>query len=112
MQNGVDTSDLSIVQEDRFCLACGYNVRTLKWSGQCPECGRSVWDSRRKTLQAADRNWLRTIQWGLWLLAASVFLVGLAFVAARGMSGDRWVVFSYLLMPLGSKLPLERVGYF
>lgn len=30
------------VEEDLDCLACGYNLRGLKWRGRCPECGERI----------------------------------------------------------------------
>jgi hypothetical protein len=36
----------SRVQEDLPCGTCGYNLRTLEWSGSCSECGRPVRESR------------------------------------------------------------------
>src|SRR5215204_2648374 len=111
MENG-DSSSIGIVTGDRFCVGCGYNVRTLRWSGKCPECGRSVWDSVQKALRLADRMWLRKMQWALWLLAVSVLLMAVTLCLAHGLQGARWVVAPYLLMPAGSKLSLERAGYF
>jgi predicted amidophosphoribosyltransferase len=31
-----------VVAVDLACTGCGYNLRTLKLSGTCPECGRPV----------------------------------------------------------------------
>ncbi|MBC7834382.1 MAG: hypothetical protein H7Y88_04685 [Phycisphaerales bacterium] len=30
------------VNEDRACIGCGYNLKGLKVSGKCPECGRAI----------------------------------------------------------------------
>jgi hypothetical protein len=112
METGAVLGDGSAVNEDRFCVGCGYNVRTLKWNANCPECGRAVWDSVRKALHTANPDWLRAIQWGLVLLIGSDLFMGASFVMAHGSQGNRWVVFSYLLMPVGSKISLERLEYF
>jgi hypothetical protein len=41
--NGLD----DVVRGDLGCVGCGYNLRTLKLEGSCPECGRPVDDSMR-----------------------------------------------------------------
>ena len=34
-----------MLQVDMSCIHCSYNLRGLAISSDCPECGRSVWDS-------------------------------------------------------------------
>ena len=75
------------VATDLPCLSCGYNLRTLRSDGRCPECGADVADTVavRLSLMSA-RDWTRTLGRGLnllaiWLVAAAVSAVGLAALA-------------------------------
>lgn len=41
------------VTDDLVCIGCGYNLRTLRHVGRCPECGQSVHD----TVTIGDLNY-------------------------------------------------------
>lgn len=80
-------ADASVVEADLDCIRCGYNLRTLTCSGQCPECGERVALSLPgRTLAAADARWLRA-QWqgamvqgiGLIVVDAILFVAGCAW---------------------------------
>lgn len=64
------------VEFDLPCLRCGYNLRTLRVSGACPECGEEVgWTARMSS--AARQRWtlceIRTISLLLgWLVPALI----------------------------------------
>lgn len=34
------------IESDLACIHCGYNLRTLRSGGNCPECGQPIWRSR------------------------------------------------------------------
>ena len=41
-------SSIGFVELDLPCVGCGYNLRTLAWESQCPECGQRVRASKRR----------------------------------------------------------------
>lgn len=57
-----------VIGSDFACVECGYNLRTMKHSGDCPECGTAVVESLRgDLLEYADSRWLGRIHWGVRL---------------------------------------------
>src|SRR5207248_565853 len=58
--------------EDFDCARCGYDLRGLQRSGQCPECGeliaRSLDAAGRGELRYLNRRWLKRIRWAPLLL--------------------------------------------
>ncbi len=73
----LDPVDLR-VNGDLSCVACNYNLRTLAAQSVCPECGREVVLSlSADPLRHADRDWLRSVARGTWLLgtASSVYIL-------------------------------------
>jgi hypothetical protein len=80
-------SSPAFLDHDVACATCGYNLRTLRVDGRCPECGAgvepSVWIFRRKQerrpqtpelLSAADPRWVRQIHFGA-AISLLVFLL-------------------------------------
>ena len=72
----------SYVNEDRRCIGCGYNLKGLKSSGKCPECGRPIVKRRRgvrgnDSLVHAPTGWLLKFKAGAMLLmsAAAIAVV-------------------------------------
>ena len=63
------------VTVDLECVRCGYNLRTLAWSGRCPECARAVADSALPTgfTFASRRRAQRAIR-GVHVLVVSILL--------------------------------------
>ena len=58
------------IQTDILCLNCGYNLRTLKHTGLCPECAKPV---RESMLSGGMQAWLRKVRRGItWLLVADI----------------------------------------
>ncbi len=56
------------VDDDLYCVGCGYNLRTLRLDAVCPECASPVRQSR---FSDVHRIWLRRVHRGLsWLLVA------------------------------------------
>ena len=102
MQNGAEAGEGGIVDQHRFCIGCGYNLRTLHWDAKCPECGRAVLDSLGKNLYSADRKWLASLWWGMALLSVQVLMV-MGTGLAGGAVESELLLLAYLLPSLGPK---------
>lgn len=109
MENGAGISQEGMVAQERFCIGCGYNLRTLRREGICPECGKAVAASLRPTLYAADARWLRSIRWGMWLMMSHVVVVIAAEVVGK-LLPRQWQVVPYLIAPVGPKLVMLLAG--
>jgi predicted RNA-binding Zn-ribbon protein involved in translation (DUF1610 family) len=78
-----------LILDDRACVSCGYSLKGIPASGNCPECGHAVRRSVKSnryddSLVNAPLGWLRALSTGAYLLAFSGFgflggYVGLAF---------------------------------
>lgn len=63
-----------VVQYDCSCARCGYNLRGLLLSGACPECAAPVAVSLEgRVLRFADRNYLKSLDFGLTILLCSIW---------------------------------------
>jgi DNA-directed RNA polymerase subunit RPC12/RpoP len=70
---GVVDREALTVATDIACRECGYNQRTLRIAGRCPECGAAVIDCvRPANLRYADREWLERLHSGLKRLVRSL----------------------------------------
>src|SRR5204863_7208209 len=91
---GEPVSANPFLETDVPCAQCGYNLRTLRADGRCPECGSdvgpSIWIHRRKQqrrpqppelLSAADPHWVRQLKVGA-AFAVLVFLLMIAMSLA------------------------------
>lgn len=76
------TSQASLVDSDRSCVKCGYNLRGLAYTAKCPECGTDVQMSLRGILlQFADREYLDKVLTGhSWVLNAILVSIVLMVV--------------------------------
>ncbi len=45
----------NIINDDVACIQCGYNLRTLDASADCPECGRPVAESLEQPLRPLSK---------------------------------------------------------
>jgi hypothetical protein len=71
------------VAGDVPCLQCGYNLRTLRVEGACPECGAPVIKSLDTVrLLFADLRWLQVMVRGLDLALLGVVLLPVMGIAA------------------------------
>jgi len=71
------------VAVDLPCVACGYNLRTLRVDSVCPECAAPVERSFRQVhLRWADAGWVGTLAGGAGFLAASCVLLCLCVALA------------------------------
>ncbi len=58
------------------CLRCGYDLRTLSSTADCPECGTPIKRSlSRGLLVHSDPKWLRQVTGGLAMLVAAMLIV-------------------------------------
>ena len=71
---GVPLDEAGRVAADAQCRPCGYNLRGLDPSQDCPECGEPIRESLRSDLlRYAAPDWLRRLRrGGNWLIAAVV----------------------------------------
>ncbi len=68
-----ETGASEYVAHDAACLNCGYNLRTLKMTSNCPECGMAVAASlRRDYLAHAPIAWRRRLLAGATALQIGV----------------------------------------
>lgn len=64
-----------VLDTDRPCVQCSYNLRGLGLSGNCPECGSSVQQSLRGILlEFASPDYLATVRSGLRLVLTGILL--------------------------------------
>ena len=81
-----------VIDTDRGCPKCGYNVRGITVRQPCPECGRSVYFGLQSqpdhSLADAPYLYIRLMQAGMWGLFLSAFGAG-AVYALRGGLADR-----------------------
>ena len=87
------------IDQDFACLKCGYNLRTQRDDGDCPECGDSVYDSARCAwLCQHDPAWLHRLAGATaWITTAFVcfallLLTSLIGVAFQGFYGGTIVL--------------------
>lgn len=95
-----------VVEHDRPCARCGYNLRGLTAEGVCPECGAQVARSLKgNLLEFASPEYLRSLYRGATLVIAGsiakivlgifvtivlVAVQGISQAAAGGGIGGRW----------------------
>jgi hypothetical protein len=62
-----------VIDEDRFCRMCQYNLRGLSYGGACPECGGSILagDDSRDALRDVPLRSIVRLGFGLWMQAAA-----------------------------------------
>lgn len=83
-----------IVVTDVVCQSCGYNLRTQRADGFCPECGAPVVQSLHgDALQYSDPAWLGRLRLGIILILTGVglhvlFSIAVPFVALAAMSSS------------------------
>lgn len=58
-----------VIPGDVACVSCGYNLRSLASSANCPECGQPVMRTVGNPLIYADQNWLERVRSGAKMLA-------------------------------------------
>jgi hypothetical protein len=64
-----------VVAEDRPCLVCGYNLKTIMTDGKCPECGTPVARSLQgDLLKYSDPKYVATLRHGIMLVEVAIGL--------------------------------------
>ncbi len=91
---GVNGS-MVVVEVDRNCIQCGYNLRGSPLAGKCPECGTDVSRSLQGILlQYASPDYQRSVESGLGLVLNGI-LVSIVLVVVNillAFAGGGWVV--------------------
>lgn len=69
-----------VIEIDRACIQCGYNLRGLKPDGKCPECGRPIGMKRRgpvfaDQMSAAPLLWTKGFVNGTFALAVGISVI-------------------------------------
>src|SRR5688500_16531980 len=59
---------------ETVCSRCGYNLKGLDQSSNCPECGQSIALTLTLGLEHADRDWLRRQSVTMLLLISACLL--------------------------------------
>jgi len=82
-----------IVPGDLMCVGCGYNLRSQRMGGHCPECGRPVVRSAMgNELKYANPGWLYTLRVGALLMAGLVvFEMGYQVIQTALLSAEVWM---------------------
>lgn len=74
-----------VVDEECSCIRCGYSLRGLRASGQCPECGLPVGVSLRgDLLRWADERFITALARGLNLILTGLALYAVCLIAVVG----------------------------
>lgn len=92
-EQGVETQT---IDKDLSCSRCGYNLKGLDRSGNCPECGQPIEETLTFGLHSADPEWLR-------YQSITMLLLGALAVAAPSY-GRLLDWYSYALRAVGAVL--------
>jgi hypothetical protein len=92
------------LEEDVPCAGCGYNLRGLRPTGRCPECGTLVHVSiirrrARRPRPPPDPRWARDVVEG-----AAASLVAFGLLVAVSVVPNEWTITPYSRLPV-SKTP-------
>lgn len=100
-------SAVPLVDGDRSCIKCSYNLRGLPIAGKCPECGTPVADSLKGfLLQHASAEYRAAIGSGLSLVLNGILLmivimvVNVFIVVALGGGGSQTAVLITMMLGL------------
>lgn len=75
-QSSIAVSIDGRIAEDKLCIECGYNLRTLRTDAHCTECGQPVADSLKgQELAFASVPWLRVVCRGFRLLNLAIAIM-------------------------------------
>src|SRR4051812_29270484 len=101
-------SDLSdwMIDFDRACATCGYNLRGLQPSGVCPECGSLVSGSLADdALEWRDERWVAKLRGGCALILSGQIPLFVTFGRARDDLTNRlWAIGALALCAAGAWL--------
>lgn len=88
------------IDRDRPCAGCGYNVRGLKISGVCPECGLPIRSTSNidDPLSSMPLEVIRKFRLGSWAASACVIAMA-AVMMVSGVGG--WLMLEFKLALIG-----------
>ncbi len=69
-----------VISADLFCANCGYNLRTLRFRGRCPECG-SDYNARRLWMDGVFTAGMLEFPTGDWFGTILGLGLGALFIA-------------------------------
>ena len=82
-----DGDGLGRIVDDLHCAGCGYNLRTLAWDAECPECAIPAVDSRVPAgFQFRSRRAASRILWGVAMLAVASLTATLQSIAFTALN--------------------------
>jgi hypothetical protein len=93
------------IDDDCYCVTCGYNLRGLSFGRNCPECGRMIKppSTRIDGLLSGDESQRQRIKIGLTLITACLFIASgaaLALFIALSLLGNPYAFDAYLWLGL------------
>lgn len=99
------------VTDDRCCAGCGYNLRGLSTSGECPECGAPIWPAfTERAILMASPEWLGRLRSGTALIGAAGAIVLWLSMLARGIAQTPFVRNIAFLSTMGIAAVLATLG--
>jgi hypothetical protein len=97
---------VTVVSAESFrllrCTSCGYDLRGLVASGNCPECGKSIaLSSGGDLIGQGNAKWRRRLSVGAMLLTAVMFITGVlhSLVVYQLINSPGWVYWPFHLTP-------------
>ncbi|QQE10477.1 hypothetical protein JD969_13310 [Planctomycetota bacterium] len=108
----IQVEDSQVMTDAYCCIGCGYNLRTLKLDGCCPECGKAVKESLSLVRNKAV---LLTLSKGFGPMKTFAALLGIAIMflllmmvveaalVALGLFGVMSVLLSFVALAMGVK---------
>jgi len=89
-QQPVTVAQVARIGIDLPCITCGYNLRSLPMSGQCPKCNSEIeWALRGGWLMFADPQWLRRLLGGVTLILWTLLVWVICYIGPS----ISWLVF-------------------
>jgi hypothetical protein len=90
---------VDVIESDRLCGKCRYNLRGLPTNGRCPECGHPIRGGGGRGFRRFSDNlaqaplfYLKTLAFGSWLLALSGVSLTVCFWVTRQTWDLGWAV--------------------
>lgn len=99
--------EVSTIENDLLCGRCGYNLRTLKLDGKCPECGVPVARTfRGDAWREADARWRSDVLIGI----AAINIAMIVWVAVQVLLGQGYRLERYLAITSNVSAGLLLLG--
>lgn len=100
-------TNVGMIDEDRPCIGCGYNLRGLSPNSRCPECATPIAQSiRGNLLKYSDPQWLERLRFGaslkLWNILVSILVgFGSGLLIAFGFTQSIMFLVGFIAGALG-----------